>query len=50
MGILGFAFMNAAVGTLSDMGQSQENVIESAVSHVSNLGNTAPRGRGFGLG
>jgi hypothetical protein len=38
MGILGLAFTSAASGILSNAGQSQDNVIERAVSHVSKLG------------
>lgn len=49
MGILGLsAIYNVATG-LMDAGQSQENVIEAGLSHMSNIGNptTAPT-RTFG--
>ena len=42
MGILGLAFTSAASGMLSNAGQSQENVFENLVSHVS-------KGPGLGM-
>lgn len=53
MGILGPVFEMAAVGALSNAGQSQENVFDKMLSHASDVGNvgvTPPRRGGFGLG
>lgn len=52
MGILGTIFTGAAANTLMNAGQSQDNVFDNLLTHMSDVGNmgvTPPRRGGPGM-